>query len=178
MIPLHLQILIREASVSIVADNAKSHISEHQCARRRSSEPTTSHFKKNRRRNLKRSRSDPPSVASRWQSDCTSPAHEGMSPVPTEKSSLRDILVQPKRRQSIEEVPQKPQWKHSTHNVLIMPHRRKSIEDPELLAQLHASLSSIEGVMDESRSTAELLALALESLDLFKEEVSTIMATH
>jgi hypothetical protein len=101
-----------------------------------------------------------------------------MSPVPTEKSSLRDILVQPKRRQSIEEVPQKPQWKHSTHNVLIMPHRRKSIEDPELLAQLHASLSSIEGVMDESRSTAELLALALESLDLFKEEVSTIMATH
>jgi hypothetical protein len=178
MIPLHLQVLISEASFSIVADNAKSHISEHQCARRRSSAPTTSLPRKNRRRNLKRSRSDPPSVASRWESDCCSSAPEDMGAAPTEDSSLQDILVKPKRRQSIEECPTKPQWQRAARNVLIKPQRRQSIEDPELLAQLHASLSSTEGVIDENRSTAELLALALESLEIFEEEVSAIMATH
>ena len=57
------------------------------------------------------------------------------------------------------------------HSVLSKPVRRQSIEDPNILAQLHDSLSSIEGIEDGTKNTAALLAKALESLDLYDDDL-------
>lgn len=58
----------------------------------------------------------------------------------------------------------------SLRSVLNKPVRRQSIDDPELLAMLHDSLSSLGGVFDESNHTAAVLAKALETLDLDDED--------
>ena len=155
MLPLHLQSLFQESFVDIVVDNAKSHISKGGQVKRRNSEPScgsSSKNTKNRRRSLKRTRSDPPKPLSRWQSEAT----------PVKRNDLAPACTKP--RPSMEA--------SSLHCVLSKPVRRQSIEDPTLLAQLHDSLSSLDGVIDESQCTAAILAKALESLDVYEADVT------
>lgn len=154
MLPLHLQCLLNDEVVSIVVDNAKSHISVHQGVKRRNSEPSSSllpssnNKKKNGTRRVKRTCSDPPTRASRWESEAY-PEKDDFS-FKARTSSLEGTTL---------------------HSVLSKPVRRQSIEDPDILAQLHDSLSSIEGLEDNSRNTAALLAKALESLDFYDEDM-------
>ena len=156
MLPLHLQCLLNDEVAIIVVDNAKSHISaHHQCVKRRNSEPSSSllstsssNKKKNDgSRRVKRTCSDPPTRASRWESEAY-PEKDDFS-FKSRPSSLEGTTL---------------------HSVLSKPVRRLSIEDPDILAQLHDSLSSIEGLEDNSRNTAALLAKALESLDFYDED--------
>lgn len=162
MLPLHLQTMFSASScsVDIVADNAKTHVSQ-QGARRRSSAPSgagtiqqSSPRRSARCRSLQRSKSDPPATFSRWESEVLSP---------TKKHDCAPCL---KIRTSVQ-VEEQP---NSLHNVL-KPVRRQSIDDPEVLAQLHDSLGNLGGDVDETKSTAALLAMALESLDLFEDEL-------
>ena len=149
MLPLHLQTLLQTSYIEVVADNAKSHVSQDQEGpKRRYSAPLSVPTKRNRRGSLKRTRSDPPKPVSRWESECIK--NKDCAPssktdrAPMEGSSLRRVLSKPVRRQSI--------------------------DDPDLLALLSDSLSSLDGVIDESNSTAAILAKALETLDLYDTE--------
>lgn len=148
--PLHLQAIFEDSElVTIVVDNAKSHISEDQGVKRRNSEPSSSSPRRNHRRSLKRTRSDPPKPFSRWESETK----------PSQTNCMAPAKVEPSVRGTT-----------SLQNVLSKPVRRQSIEDADLLAQLHDSLSSLEGAIDENQSTAEILARALESLDLYDDD--------
>ena len=151
MLPLHLQSLFNDEAVQVVVDNAKSHVSVHQGVKRRNSEPSSSLSKKNRsRRHLKRTSSDPPKPVSRWESEAC----------PTKNDCPSAFKARPS-----------PMEGTSLHSVLSKPVRRQSIEDPDILAQLHDSLSSIEGIDDTTQNTAALLAQALESLDLYDDDL-------
>lgn len=159
ILPLHLQtILVESCSFDIVVDNAKSHISLNQGLglRRRYSAPLSSspNSRKNCTRSLKRTASDPATKKSRWESEAKA------------LSSKRDSAPCMK-------LPDAPMGRKSLHNVFqpVRPVRRQSIEDPELLAQLHDSVSSIEGLNDRTRNTAALLAMALDSLDFSDDDL-------
>mmetsp|Transcript_15502 Transcript_15502/g.31515 ORF Transcript_15502/g.31515 Transcript_15502/m.31515 type:complete len:152 (+) Transcript_15502:119-574(+) len=150
MLPLHLTNLLKTSFVEVVTDNAKSHVSQDQSApKRRNSAPMSSPTKRNRRGSLKRTRSDPPAtpVISRWESECHKKKDCPLSMKdrsPMEGSSLRSVLSKPVRRQSI--------------------------DDPEILAMLHDSLSSFDGLVEKSNTTSAILAKALETLNLYDDE--------
>mgnify|MGYP005857279073 CR=1 FL=1 len=150
MLPLHLTNLLNTSFVEVVADNARSHVSKDQgTPKRRHSAPSSSPTPRKRRGSLKRTRSDPASPVSRWESERNKnkdyPPSMNMDRSPMEGSSLRSV-------------------------VLSKPVRRQSIDDPELLAMLHDSLSSFEGVIVESNSTSAILAKVLETLNLYDED--------
>ena len=65
----------------------------------------------------------------------------------------------------------------SLQSVLSKPVRRRSIDDPDLLAILHDSISSIEDVFTDKKQTASILANALENISFYRDEYSTTVRT-
>ena len=151
----HLQTVLKDSCIEIVEDNAKSHPTKGQTTPRRGSMPTyviTS--PRSRRRSLKRMNSHPSKPASRWESETIAHTTD-----PTSANS-----------------PQTTSFDGSIgHTVLSKPVRRQSIEDPDVLAQLQGSVSSLDGVNGASKDTAALLASALASIDSYEEEISTLL---
>ena len=159
MLPLHLQCLFNDEAVQIVVDNAKSHVSKHHGVKRRNSEPVSTLSKKTHRsRQLNRTSSDPPKRINRWESEAYPLKNDFPPPFDTATHSHHHHHHPMMERNSL-------------HSVLSKPVRRQSIEDPDILAQLHDSLSSIEDINDATQNTAALLAKALESLDLYDEGI-------
>ena len=150
----HLQTVLKDSCVEIVEDNAKSHPSKKPATRRRGSAPTyviTS--PQSRRRSFKRLNSHPSRPASRWESEAI--VH---SVYPSTSISSQHSLLDGGK----------------TQTVLNKPVRRQSIEDTDLLAHIQASLSSLNGELDENENTASLLASALASIDSYEEEISML----
>lgn len=156
----HLQRLLDDEAIEIVVDNAKSHVSKHHGLKRSNSEPlVTSAKKAHRSRHLNRRSSDPSKRLNRWESQ----AH----PL---KNNFASTFTNEASTHSHNHLPQHPTVVgKSLHTVLSKPVRRHSIEDPDILAELHDSLSSIEGLNDTTQDTAVLLAKVLERFNLYDE---------
>ena len=158
----HLHLLIKGSRISLVADNAKTHAepgSEKPGPEklRRRSEPLRGYISpRSRQRVLKRAQSD--RSVSRWDSEASSCA-------------IRDVLPSGAKHLS----PMQCSTVHDT--MLTMPRRRRSIEDPTLLAHFAQSLSCFDDEVDtqDPQSATAFLAAALETLEFYESEMSSLL---